>query len=42
MRGVRNGSLIMTVAHHGIMEQKDFGEQILTIVHNSKPELQSL
>lgn len=28
MRGVRNGSSIMTVAHRGIMEQKEFREHI--------------
>lgn len=42
MRGVRNGSLIMTVAHRGIMEQKQLREQVLALVHNSKPELRYL
>src|ERR671922_2826497 len=39
MRGVRNGSMIMTIAHRGIMEQKELREHILALVYSSKPEL---
>ena len=42
MRGVRNGSLIMTVANRGIMEQKEFREHVLALIHTSKPELQAI
>ena len=42
MRGVRNGSLILTVAHRGIMEQKELREHALALIYNSKPELQSV
>ena len=41
MRGVRNGSLIMTVANRGIMEQKEIREHVLALIHTSKPELQA-
>ena len=39
MRGVRNGGMIMTIAHRGIMEQKELREHILALVYSSKPEL---
>jgi GTP cyclohydrolase I len=42
MRGVRNGSMIMTIAHRGIMEQKELREHILALVYSSKPELRSI
>jgi GTP cyclohydrolase IA len=42
MRGVRNGSLILTVANRGIMEQKEIREQVLALIHTSKPELQAV
>ncbi|MGC2572019.1 MAG: GTP cyclohydrolase I [Candidatus Nitrosopolaris sp.] len=42
MRGVRNGSLIMTVANRGIMEQKEIREHVLALIHTSKPELQAI
>jgi GTP cyclohydrolase IA len=42
MRGVRNGSLILTVANRGIMEQKEIREQVLALIHTSKPELQAI
>ena len=42
MRGVRNGSLILTVAHRGMMEQKELREHALALIYNSKPELQSV
>jgi GTP cyclohydrolase IA len=42
MRGVRNGSLILTVAHRGIMEQKEIREHVLALIYTSKPELQAI
>jgi GTP cyclohydrolase IA len=42
MRGVRNGSLIMTVAYRGILEQKDLREHILSLIHTPKAELLSI
>ena len=42
MRGVRNGSLILTEAHRGIMEQKEIREHVLALLYNSKPELQGM
>jgi GTP cyclohydrolase IA len=42
MRGVRNSSLIMTVAHRGIMEQKELREHVLALIYTSRPELRSI
>ena len=42
MRGVRNGSLIMTVAYRGILEQKEIREHILSLIHTPKAELLSI
>ena len=42
MRGVRNGSLILTEADRGIMEQKEIREHVLALLYNSKPELQGM
>jgi GTP cyclohydrolase I len=42
MRGVRNGSLILTEAHRGIMEQKEIREHVLSLIYTSKPELQAM
>jgi GTP cyclohydrolase I len=42
MRGVRNGSLIMTVAYRGILEQKELREHILSLIHTPKTELLSI
>ncbi|MGC2669366.1 MAG: GTP cyclohydrolase I FolE [Candidatus Nitrosopolaris sp.] len=42
MRGVRNGSLIVTEAHRGIMEQKETREHVLSLIYTSKPELQAM
>lgn len=36
MRGVRNGSLILTVAHRGIMEQKETREHVLALIYTSE------
>jgi GTP cyclohydrolase I len=42
MRGVRNGSLIMTVAYRGILEQKELREHILSLIQTPKAELLSI
>jgi GTP cyclohydrolase I len=42
MRGVRNGSLILTVTQRGIMEQKEIREHVVALIYNSKPELQGI
>ena len=42
MRGVRNGSLILTEAHRGIMEQKETREHVLSLIYTSKPESQAM
>jgi len=42
MRGVRNGSSILTVAHGGVFEQKELREQALALIHYPKIELSSL
>jgi GTP cyclohydrolase I len=42
MRGVRNHSLIVTMAHRGLMEQKEIRENILALISNSRPDLRSL
>jgi GTP cyclohydrolase IA len=42
MRGVRNHSLIVTMAHRGLMEQKELRENILALISNSRPDLRSL
>jgi GTP cyclohydrolase IA len=41
MRGVRNGSLIITIAHRGIMEQKELREHVVALIYDSRPELRS-
>jgi len=42
MRGVRNGSLILTEADRGIMEQKEIRDHVLALIYSSKPELQAM
>jgi GTP cyclohydrolase IA len=42
MRGVRNSSLIITVTHRGVMEQKEFREHVLPLIYSSKPETHSI
>jgi GTP cyclohydrolase I len=42
MRGVRNNSIIMTVAYRGILEQKELRENLLTLMYTSRPELHSV
>src|SRR4026208_662077 len=41
MRGVRNGSLIMTMAHRGVLQEKEVRENLLSLIYTSKPELHS-
>ena len=42
MRGVRNDSSITTIAHRGVLEQKDTRENILSLIYNSKSEPRSV
>ncbi|HZE78542.1 MAG TPA: GTP cyclohydrolase I FolE [Nitrososphaeraceae archaeon] len=42
MRGVRNSSLIITVTHRGVMEQKEFREHVLPLIYSSKQEMHSI
>lgn len=42
MRGVRNGSLIMTIAHRGILQEKELREHVLAIIYSSNPELRAI
>jgi GTP cyclohydrolase I len=42
MRGVRNSSLIITTTHRGVMEQKEFRENVLPLIYSSKPETHSI
>jgi len=42
MRGVRNNSIMMTVAYRGILEQKEVRENLLTLMYTSRPELHSV
>ncbi|AFU57090.1 GTP cyclohydrolase I [Candidatus Nitrososphaera gargensis Ga9.2] len=39
MRGVRNDSSITTIAHRGIMEQKEVREHVLALIYNPKSEM---
>jgi GTP cyclohydrolase I len=42
MRGVRNDSSITTVAHRGVMEQKDLREHTLALIYTPRKELKSV
>jgi GTP cyclohydrolase I len=42
MRGVRNGSLIMTTAYRGVLQQKELRENLLSLLYTPKPELRSI
>jgi GTP cyclohydrolase I len=42
MRGVRNSSLIMTIAHRGILQQKELREPVLALIYSSKQELRAI
>ncbi len=39
MRGVRNDSSITTVAHRGIMVQKEMREHVMALIYNPKSEI---
>jgi len=39
MRGVRNDCSITTIAHRGIMEQKEMREHVLALIYNPKSEM---
>lgn len=42
MRGVRNDSSITTIAHRGIMEQKEMREHVMALIYNPRSEIRSL
>ena len=42
MRGVRNDSSITTIAHRGIMEQKEMREHAVALIYSPKSELRSV
>ena len=42
MRGVRNGSLIMTMACRGVLQQKELRENLLSLIYTPKAELRSV
>jgi GTP cyclohydrolase I len=42
MRGVRNDCSITTIAHRGIMEQKEMREHVLALIYNPKSEMTSV
>jgi GTP cyclohydrolase I len=39
MRGVRNDSSITTIAHRGIMEQKEVREHVMALIYSPKSEI---
>ncbi|TLY04275.1 MAG: GTP cyclohydrolase I FolE [Thaumarchaeota archaeon] len=39
MRGVRNDSSITTIAHRGLMQQKEMREHVLALIYNPKSEI---
>ena len=42
MRGVRNGSMIMTMAYRGVLQQKELRENLLSLIYIPKAELRSV
>src|SRR5215211_1729775 len=42
MRGVRNNSSITTIAHRGIMDQREVREHVLALIYNPKSEISRL
>jgi len=42
MRGVRNDSVILTLAHRGVMENKEIRENALVLLYNTKAKLRSI
>jgi len=41
MRGVRNDSSVATIAHRGIMEQKEMREHVLALIYKPRSEIRS-
>ena len=41
MRGVRNDSSVATIAHRGIMEQKEVREHVLALIYKPRSEMRS-
>ena len=39
MRGVRNDSSITTIAHRGLLQQKEMREHVLALIYNPKSEI---
>lgn len=39
MRGVRNDSSITTIAHRGMMEQREMREHVMALIYNPKSEM---
>lgn len=42
MRGVRNDSSITTVAHRGVLGEKEMREQLMALIYNPKSELRKI
>ncbi|HET6779695.1 MAG TPA: GTP cyclohydrolase I FolE, partial [Nitrososphaera sp.] len=42
MRGVRNDNSITTIAHRGVIEQKEVREHVLALIYNPKSEISRL
>jgi GTP cyclohydrolase I len=42
MRGVRNNSSIVTIAHRGIMDQREVREHVLALIYSPKSEIGSV
>jgi GTP cyclohydrolase I len=42
MRGVRNDSSITTVAHRGVLGEKEMREQLMALIYNPKSELRKV
>ncbi|HEY1248996.1 MAG TPA: GTP cyclohydrolase I FolE [Nitrososphaera sp.] len=42
MRGVRNGNSITTIAHRGVIEQRELREHVLALIYNPKAEISRL
>lgn len=42
MRGVRNGNSITTIAHRGVIEQRELREHVLALIYNPKSEISRL
>lgn len=42
MRGVRNDSSITTIAHRGILGEREIREHVLALIYSSRPEIRPL